>query len=77
MNHHFSFEHPTDQIGSRRCARCEAQMVLVWTTPAQLGFNSQAFECVHCGHLENALIAADPVQSNALGWLFGELRPLG
>jgi hypothetical protein len=50
-------------------------MVLARTTPARLGFNSQAFECVQCGHLEKVLIAADPIQSNALGWLLGELRP--
>jgi hypothetical protein len=77
MNHHFSLESPTNEIESRRCARCEAQMVLVRITPARLGFNSQAFECVQCGHLEKVLIAADPIQSDVLGWLLGELRPPG
>lgn len=50
-------------------------MVLTRTTPARLALNSQAFECVQCGHLEKALIAADPLQSDVLGWLLSELRP--
>jgi hypothetical protein len=75
MNHHFSLESSTNGIESRGCAKCEAQMVLARITPALLGFNSQAFECVQCGHLEKALIEADPMQSNVLGWLLGELRP--
>jgi hypothetical protein len=74
MNHHFSVESPANEIEGRRCARCEAQMVLARITPARLGFNSQAFECVQCGHLEKVLIAADPIQSDVLGWLLGELR---
>lgn len=75
MNHYFSLESSINGIESRGCVKCEAQMVLARTTPARLGFNSQAFECVQCGHLEKILIAADPIQSNALGWLLGELRP--
>ena len=50
-------------------------MVLTRITPARLGFNSQAFECVQCDHFEKVLIAADPIQSDVLGWLLGELRP--
>jgi hypothetical protein len=75
MNHPLSVESPANEIDSRRCARCEAQMVLARITPARLGFNSQAFECVQCGHLEKVLIAADPIQSDVLGWLLGELGP--
>jgi hypothetical protein len=73
MNHHF--ESSANEIEIRRCAACEAQMVLARVTPARLGFNSQAFECVQCGRLEKVLVAADPIQSNVLGWLLGELRP--
>lgn len=75
MNHHLSLENSTSRIEGRRCARCEAQMVLTRITPARLGFNSQAFECVQCDHFEKVLIAADPIQSDVLGWLLGELRP--
>jgi hypothetical protein len=75
MNHHFSLDSSTNGIESRGCAKCEAQMVLARITPARLGFNSLAFECVQCGHLEKVLIAADPIQSSMLGWLLGELRP--
>jgi hypothetical protein len=75
MNHHFSLESPTNEIESRRCATCGAEMVPVRITPARLGFNAQAFECVGCGHFEKVLIAADPIQSSVLGWLLSELRP--
>jgi hypothetical protein len=75
MNHHVSLENSNNEIEGRRCARCEAELVLVRTTPARLGFNSQAFECVRCGHLEKVLIAADPIQSDVLGWLLGQLGP--
>ena len=77
MNHHASLENSTNEIEGRRCARCEAELVLVRITPARLGFNSQAFECVRCGHVEKVLIAADPIQSDALGWLLGKLGPPG
>ena len=77
MNHHASLENSNNEIEGRRCARCEAELVLVRITPARLGFNSQAFECVRCGHLEKVLIAADPIQSDALGWLLGKLGPPG
>jgi hypothetical protein len=75
MNHHVLLENANNEIEGRRCARCEAELVLVRITPARLGFNSQAFECVRCDHLEKVLIAADPIQSDVLGWLLGELRP--
>jgi hypothetical protein len=75
MNQHFSLESAIKRIESRACALCDARMVLARTTPARLGFNSQAFECVQCGHLEKILIAADPIQSSVLGWLLGEFGP--
>jgi hypothetical protein len=75
MDHHFSLENSIGGIESRRCTRCEAELVLVRITPARLGFNSQTFECIRCDHFEKVLIAADPVQSDVLGWLLGELRP--
>jgi hypothetical protein len=75
MNHHFSLKSFTNGIESRGCAKCEGRMVLARTTPARLGVNSQAFECVQCGHVEKVLIAVDPIRSSALGWLLGELRP--
>jgi hypothetical protein len=39
MNHHASFENSNNEIEGRRCARCEAELVLVRITPARLGFN--------------------------------------
>ncbi|MBX9646016.1 MAG: response regulator [Xanthobacteraceae bacterium] len=54
---------------------CAAAMVSARITPARLGINARTFECLHCNHVEKVLEAADPIQSNVLGWLFGELKP--
>jgi hypothetical protein len=35
----------------------------------------QAFECVRCNHVDKVIAGADPLQSDVLGWLLGELRP--
>jgi hypothetical protein len=75
MNHHVSTENSVGGIESRLCSLCESEMVLVRVTPARLGFNSQAFECVQCGHVDKVIAGADPLQSDVLGWLLGELRP--
>jgi hypothetical protein len=37
------------------------------------GFESRAFECSKCGHSETRRLAADPLKTDALGWLSGEL----
>jgi hypothetical protein len=37
------------------------------------GFENRAFECPKCGHSETRKLAADPLKTDALGWLSGEL----
>jgi hypothetical protein len=37
------------------------------------GFESRAFECSKCGHSETRKLASDPLKTDALGWLSGEL----
>jgi hypothetical protein len=40
------------------------------------GFERRTFECLKCGHTESQILACDPLKSNAVGWLSGELgRP--
>ena len=49
-------------------------MILSRITPGRLKFDVRTFECVKCQHLEKVLVAIDPIQSDVLGWLLGELR---
>jgi hypothetical protein len=37
------------------------------------GFEHWKFECSKCGDTKANLIASDPLKSNAVGWLSGEL----
>jgi hypothetical protein len=39
------------------------------------GFEHRSFECARCGHSEQNVIACDPMNANAVGWLTSELRP--
>ena len=75
MEDHFSRDLSTGKIEPRFCPTCEAPMVSARVAPARLGLNARTFECLQCNYVEKVLEAADPIQSNVLGWLFGELRP--
>jgi hypothetical protein len=44
------------------------------TMPGRLNFDAHTFECVKCDHVEKLLVAPDPIDSDVLGWLLGELR---
>jgi hypothetical protein len=37
------------------------------------GFEHRTFECLKCGHTNSKMIACDPLRSDAIGWLLGEL----
>jgi hypothetical protein len=50
-------------------------MVLARIAPGRMNFNLRTFECAGCDHVLKKLVAVDPMQSDLLGWLFGELRP--
>jgi hypothetical protein len=41
--------------------------------PGPDGFERWTFECLKCGHTETNVIASDPLKSEAIGWLSGEL----
>jgi hypothetical protein len=65
---------PPAAIESPRCPRCYGRMMLARTRPRRLNFDARTFECVRCDHVETTLVAADPMRSDTLGWLLGELR---
>jgi hypothetical protein len=49
-------------------------MMLSRIRPGRLNFDFRTFECIKCSHVEKVLVASDPMQSDVLGWLFGELK---
>jgi hypothetical protein len=50
-------------------------MGLARISPGERGFELRSFECSTCHRLEQISIAVDPLKTDALGWLAGELRP--
>jgi hypothetical protein len=48
--------------------------MLARIVPGRLNFDLRTFECAKCDHVEKIVIATDPMKSDTLGWLLGELR---
>jgi hypothetical protein len=57
-----------------RCLHCQTRMMLKRVSSGPTGFEHRLFECPKCDHVEISVIASDPFQSTAIGWLAGELR---
>jgi hypothetical protein len=57
------------------CPTCKHRMGLARISPGERGFELRSFECSTCHRLEKISIAVDPLKTDALGWLAGELRP--
>ena len=57
-----------------RCSRCQTRMMLERVSRGPIGFEHRLFECPKCDHVEISVIASDPIESTASGWLSGELR---
>jgi len=47
-------------------------MMLERISPGPIGFEQRLFECPRCNHVEISVIASDPFNSKAAGWLAGE-----
>jgi hypothetical protein len=59
-----------------RCPQCTTRMIVADISPGPDGFEHRKFECRKCGHIESEVVACDPLRSDAIGWLSGELgRP--
>jgi transcription elongation factor Elf1 len=39
------------------------------------GYDLRTFECPKCNHSFKSLVANEPTESHAAGWLAGELKP--
>ncbi|AJA66487.1 response regulator [Bradyrhizobium japonicum] len=57
------------------CPVCKHRMALARISPGEREFEEHTFECSTCGRTEKIAVAIDPMKSDAVGWLAGELRP--
>lgn len=59
-----------------RCPNCrQSRMLLSKLEVGPAGFDYRSFECPKCGHVKITVVESDPMASDALGWLAGELKP--
>jgi hypothetical protein len=49
-------------------------MNLARIMPGPKGYDLRNFECGKCDHVITVTVATDPMKSDSLGWLAGELR---
>jgi len=58
------------------CPKCrQNRMLLSKLQAGPSGFDYRTFECQKCGRVETTAVSNDPMTTNMLGWLAGELRP--
>jgi hypothetical protein len=50
-------------------------MALARISAGKQGFEDRTFECATCHLTTTISLAVDPLKTDALGWLAGELRP--
>jgi len=60
-----------------RCPKCMQRMQLARIMPVPKGFDLRSFECARCDTVITLKVAADPMKSDKVGWLAGELKPPG
>jgi tRNA(Ile2) C34 agmatinyltransferase TiaS len=56
-----------------RCPNCRTRMITAAVSDGTEGFEHRTFKCVKCAHTDIKVMASDPLRSNAVGWLEGEL----
>jgi hypothetical protein len=56
------------------CTRCDNRMNLARIMPGPKGYDLRHFDCEKCDHVVTVTVATDPMKSDNLGWLAGELK---
>jgi transcription elongation factor Elf1 len=65
-----------DSLSERpMCPVCKHRTALARISPGKRGFEERTFECSTCHRVEKISAAVDPMKTDALGWLAGELKP--
>lgn len=57
------------------CPTCKHKMGLARISPGERGFEERTYECSTCHRIEKISFSVDPLKTDALGWLAGELKP--
>jgi hypothetical protein len=57
-----------------RCVKCQSRMEVQRITAARSGFEHWTLRCTKCGHIHQAQVPTDPMNTDARGWLHGELK---
>jgi hypothetical protein len=56
-----------------RCPKCQKRMISTAVSDGPDGFERRRFDCLKCTVTEMRTLASDPLKSDALRWLSGEL----
>jgi len=57
------------------CPTCKHRMRLARISPGPRGFEDRTFECATCHRIDKISLPVDPLKTNSVGWLAGELKP--
>jgi hypothetical protein len=65
---------PPSVIERPLCARCQTRMMLARISPSG-NIETRTFECPKCDEVVTKSFVSDPMKSDAVGWMKGELKP--
>lgn len=57
------------------CPACKHRLRLARISPGKRGFEERTFECSTCHRVDKISLPVDPLKTDAVGWLAGELKP--
>ena len=66
---------PQRRTTRRRCLVCQAPMEVQRIAAARAGFEHWTLRCTSCGRIDQMQVNSDPLQSEVLGWIEGEVKP--
>lgn len=58
-----------------RCLVCQSGTQVQRVTKGRAGYEHWTLRCDRCGHIDQVQVSADPMKSEAMGWLGGGLKP--
>jgi hypothetical protein len=62
------------QVTRPRCPKCKKRMATAAVEEGPEGFERRSFECFRCARREEIVVACDPMDPDAVGWLSSNLR---